>query len=104
MQAPKHPGGAWGSLLSGILRWIVYGMLFSVLVLVGSAVLRRAAASQNAAGNSLSGMAAAPSLPGAGSAAGYAPREYVKVTSHRAFMPMHSAWVWSCTHAESNSK
>ena len=68
-------------------------MLFSVVVLVGSAVLRRAAATQNAAANSFSGMAATPSLPGSGSAAGYAPKEYVKVTTHPAFMHMHSAWV-----------
>lgn len=69
----------WGSLLSSLLRWMVFGMLFSVTVLVGSAVLRRAAATQSAAASGMSGMAAAPSLPGPGSSAGYAPKEYIKV-------------------------
>ena len=81
MQSPRHPGGVWGSLLSSLLRWMVYGMLFSVMVLVGSAVLRRAAATQSAAANGMSGMAAAPSLPGPGSSAGYAPKEYIKVSA-----------------------
>lgn len=54
-------------------------MLFSVMVLVGSAVLRRAAATQSAAANGMSGMTAAPSLPGPGGSAGYAPKEYIKV-------------------------
>lgn len=78
-QSPRHPGGAWGSLLSGLLRWAVYGMLFSVMVLVGSSVLRRAAATQQSAAAGAMGAAAAQSLPGPGSAAGYAPKEYVKV-------------------------
>ena len=81
MQAPRHPGGVWGSLLGSLLRWVVYGMLLSVMVLVGSAVLRRAAATQSAAANGVSGMAAAPSLPGPGSSAGYAPKEYIKVSA-----------------------
>ena len=80
MQSPRHPGGMWGVVLSGLLRWMVYGMLLSVLVLVGSAVLRRAAATQSAAANGMSGMTAAPSLPGPGSSAGYAPKEYIKVS------------------------
>ena len=79
MQSPGHPGGMWGSLLSSLLRWMVYGMMFSVMVLVGSAVLRRAAATQSAAANGMSGMTAAPSLPGPGSSPGYAPKEYIKV-------------------------
>ena len=54
-------------------------MLLSVMILVGSAVLRRAAATQNAAANGMSGIAAAPSMPGPGNAASYAPKEYVKV-------------------------
>ena len=79
MQSPRPPGGLWGSLVTGLLRWMVYGMLLSVMILVGSAVLRRAAATQNAAANGMSGIAAAPSMPGAGNAASYAPKEYVKV-------------------------
>ena len=66
-------------MLSRLLRLMVYGMLLSVTVLVGSAVLRRAAAMQSAAANGMSGMAAAPSLPGPGSSAGYSPKEYIKV-------------------------
>jgi hypothetical protein len=81
MQTPKQPGGLLGALLSGLLRWVVYAVFFWAMVLVGSAVLRRAAATQSAAANSMSGMAAAPSLPGPGSAAGYAPKEYIKVRS-----------------------
>ena len=79
MQSPRPPGGLWGSLVTGLLRWMVYGMLLSVMILVGSAVLRRAAATQNATANGMSGIAAAPSMPGAGNAASYAPKEYVKV-------------------------
>ena len=81
IQTPKQPGGLWGVLLSGLLRWAVYAAFFWAMVLVGSAALRRAAAMQSAAANSMSGVAAAPSLPGPGSAAGYAPKEYIKVRS-----------------------
>ncbi len=54
-----------------------YGVFFSVLVLLGSAVLRRAAAT-NSGGNGI-GIAAAPSLPGSNGAPNYAPKEYIKV-------------------------
>ncbi len=78
-QSPKQPGGLWGAVLSGLLRWAAYAAFFWAMVLVGSAVLRRAAATQGAAANGMNGVAAAPSLPGPGSAAGYAPKEYIKV-------------------------
>ena len=67
-------------------------MLLSVMILVGSAVLRRAAATQNAAANGMSGIAAAPSMPGPGNAASYAPKEYVKVgkISVQPLAPVHA--------------
>ena len=89
MQSPRPPGGLWGSLVTGLLRWMVYGMLLSVMILVGSAVLRRAAATQNAAANGMSGIAAAPSMPGAGNAASYAPKEYVKVGKSMSLFHAH---------------
>ncbi|EIE22910.1 ATP-dependent metallopeptidase Hfl [Coccomyxa subellipsoidea C-169] len=55
---------------------VTYGVFFSVLVLLGSAVLRRAAAT-GAGGNGL-GIAATPSLPGSNGASNYAPKEYNK--------------------------
>ena len=67
-----------GSVLGGVLRMVTYGVFFSVLVLLGSAVLRRAAAT-SAGGNGL-GIAATPSLPGGNGAANYAPKEYNKVS------------------------
>ena len=64
--------------MAGLLRAVAFGVLFSVVVLVGSAVLRRAAATSAVASSSSGsvGVTPAPSVPG--SAAGYAPKEYIK--------------------------
>ena len=77
MQAERRPGALVGNVMGGVLRMVTYGVFFSVLVLLGSAVLRRAAAT-GAGGNGL-GIAATPSLPGSNGASNYAPKEYNKV-------------------------
>lgn len=77
MQTERRPAALVGSVVGGVLRMFTYGVFFSVLVLLGSAVLRRAAAT-NSGGNGI-GIAAAPSLPGSNGAPNYAPKEYIKV-------------------------
>jgi hypothetical protein len=77
LQTERRPGTLVGNVLGSVLRMVTYGAFFSVLVLLGSAVLRRAAAT-SPGGNGI-GIAATPSLPGGNGAANYAPKEYNKV-------------------------
>ncbi|KAK9917669.1 hypothetical protein WJX75_007015 [Coccomyxa subellipsoidea] len=76
LQTERRPGTLVGNVLGSVLRMVTYGAFFSVLVLLGSAVLRRAAAT-SPGGNGI-GIAATPSLPGGNGAANYAPKEYNK--------------------------
>lgn len=81
-QSQRRSGPLVAELAASLLRAIALGVCFSVVVLMGSSVLRRAALTNAAAANSAAlGVAAAPAMPGPGSAASYLPKEYVKVIS-----------------------
>lgn len=69
------------NLFRTALGFICYAACVSIMILVGSAVIRRAAAVSSASSGNI-GVAAtssAPSLPGPGSVSSYAPKEYIKV-------------------------
>lgn len=66
------------------LGFICYAVCISVVILVGSAVIRRAAAvsSANSGNIGVAATSSAPSLPGPGSVSSYAPKEYIKVREY----------------------
>jgi hypothetical protein len=67
-------------LFMTLLRLFGYAMCISFVVLMGSAVVRRAAAVSGSSANIGVAAASSPSLPGPGSGmSSYAPKEYIKV-------------------------